>query len=1244
MKGSRGGGLPASGVDLSLTGLRLAVSRRPGGPAPPGPVARSVSVAAGNRPARNQLEGAGPAGSRAVNNLRRSNGTTRVNGAVGKFPSICSPGPTRALNKCDRPNEGRNQAPEPTPADGSHRRDLPSAYRGQGARLSAWESPPLGPFSPADRLCLPPRSVEQPEELLAFFDSGAGAGRKPSPASPEKRTTWNVLDDQPRGLPVVPGGRSAGPVVSPVGVRRRETGVALAANFTANNRSNKGAVGNCVTTMVHNNYSTADRTPPPKSSNQAAPSLNNLIKATSREDAESGGCLRKSRKNLSRSNGEAAPNNAGGEAGPPGRKEVTEEEAERFIDRVNLAVVTIQRWYRRQAEQRRAGAAGLDRLLASKREERRRRAPPWEENLLERQRRGEAERRRIREEKARRARRAAVQELQQKRAQKAAGDAEPPPEAARAPMGDEEPGPRRESRRTGKRRPEDGGPAPGPVKVNNADAGLRARDPDEAFGPAPHPGKRPEDQPQEPSPREVAGRDPEPAAAAAGGGPSKGPLEELLDTLRLLEEEADPPPRPEAPQEDRHAWIDGEEEGPNSLTADNLERFGKLNRPPGGGAGARPEGALLSEAKLQSIISFLDEMDESERERPPSGPRREASLSGGGPGGGGEGREPRTPCPSLPRGHVGRVVFSERPPRERTERPGEDEIGPGGRTEVRGGRASDGAVPARPQGLPSEADQLAQLEQASAVAAEVTGSVLRLKLEVEEKKRAVALLQTALAQQRELTVRQAEDTEKELGHRLQLQREQYDAAIQRHLAFIDQLIEDKRALSGKCQAVVAELKQVEEKYARKIGQAQERHQLELKKLKEVMSATEKIRREKWIDEKTKKIKEITVRGLEPEIRKLMARHEGEVKKLKALHEAELLQADERAARRFVERARELRANLEREKEQEGQRERDLARQRYEKYLEQEEEALQSQRRRLYGEVAEEKERLAQQAARQRAELEDLRRQLEEDGSLLGRTLREEYRKGEEERERRHQVELEALKEQLQVEKRAWEVDYKKKEEAWMRARERELREEVRKGRDKEIERVIRRLEADVSVTKEECERAAESRVQRVRDKYEAELAELEGSERKLRERCADLGGLLGRARDEADRLRALLGRKEEEAEDARRARDRLEAERSDAAGVVRREFADRLAAAEEENRQLKEDVARLRARQRLELERVARGKRRELEEVHRRVKSAIGRKEETVNTLRKQYEAAAKRADHLEALLDQQRKQLLTDG
>ena len=43
----------------------------------------------------------------------------------------------------------------------------------------------------------------------------------------------------------------------------------------------------------------------------------------------------------------------------------------------------------------------------------------------------------------------------------------------------------------------------------------------------------------------------------------------------------------------------------------------------------------------------------------------------------------------------------------------------------------------------------------------------------------------------------------------------------------------------------------------------------------------------------------------------------------------------------------------------------------------------------------------------------------------------------------------------------------------------------------------------------------------------------------------------------------------------------------------------------------------------------------------RRVKQAILKKEEVMTQLREQYQAAVKRADHLEGLLEQQRKQLL---
>uniref|UniRef100_A0A8C6IW09 Uncharacterized protein n=1 Tax=Melopsittacus undulatus TaxID=13146 RepID=A0A8C6IW09_MELUD len=960
-------GAGAGGVGLSLTGVPAPVSRRPSSACPAKHMARSISVTADGKATRNALE---DVGSRAMNNLRRSNSTTQVN------------------------------------------------QRGNSARR---------------------------EEV--FEDVGLVLCLHLPPAG-------SMQDDQPRAFPGPSGARSTEP---PVGMRRKEATMLLAANFTANNRSNKGTMGNCVTTMVHNNYSTTEKGPAPKSSNQAPSSLN--------RDRSPGAA------------GEQRCCAAAGWGLMPGRTWGCAEPPppHRFIEQVNLAAVTIQRWYRRHSQRHRAAAAALGRLLASQREERQQHME--EGNILDLQQRKDEERRKIREEKARLARRAAIQ----------VGTRQGPcgcrglcvGEAARGPL-----------------------PC---IPVRWAQSRSRG-----SLGNGVLPMEMEKDLsnsvqvwscPQDVSSREMGADGLGMVVAAASRSHSRVTLKELLDTLRLLEEEPELLPPPKLFKKDRYAWLDGVSRGSNSLTADNLEKFGKLNHSPG----VPEDGALLSEAKLQSIISFLDEMEKSEQERP----RSAAS------------------------------------------------------------------------GLLSEED-LAHLEQASAVATEVTSSIMRLKLEVEEKKRAMSLLQTALAQQRELTVQHVKQTEKELGHQLRLQREQYEAAIQRHLAFIDQLIEDKKVLSEKCEAVVAELKQVDQKYSKKITQMQEQHELEIKKLKELMSATEKIRREKWIDEKTKKIKEITVRGLEPEIQKLIAKHKQDIRKLKMLHEAELLQSDQRAAQRYGRQAEELRGLLEREKEEQSQRERERARQRCEQQLEQEEQALQQQRRRLYAEVAEEKERLSQQAARQRAEVEELRQQLEASSSALTRALKDKYAKEKEEQERQHQAEVKELKERLDIEKQAWEASYMKKEEAWLLSRERELREEVKKERDKEIELVIQRLEADMSLAKEECERAAENRIKRIRDKYEMELQELERSERKLQERCNELKGRLAELEGDGIRLQGLLKHKEQEVEEMRKMRDELAQERGGLAEVIRQEFTDRLVGMEEENKRLKAEMAEMRSRQQLE--------------------------------------------------------------
>lgn len=76
---------------------------------------------------------------------------------------------------------------------------------------------------------------------------------------------------------------------------------------------------------------------------------------------------------------------------------------------------------------------------------------------------------------------------------------------------------------------------------------------------------------------------------------------------------------------------------------------------------------------------------------------------------------------------------------------------------------------------------------ATAVASDVTSTIMAQRLELDNKNKTVDMLQKALNQQRELTVYHAREMEKEGQRRLDLQKQEYEATIQRHQCFIDQV-------------------------------------------------------------------------------------------------------------------------------------------------------------------------------------------------------------------------------------------------------------------------------------------------------------------------------------------------------------------------------------------------------------------------------------------------------------------------
>ena len=134
-------------------------------------------------------------------------------------------------------------------------------------------------------------------------------------------------------------------------------------------------------------------------------------------------------------------------------------------------------------------------------------------------------------------------------------------------------------------------------------------------------------------------------------------------------------------------------------------------------------------------------------------------------------------------------------------------------------------------------------------------------------------------------------------------------------------------MQERCENLLKELKEKDKKFTLKINAMEDSHATEVHKIKQVSFAAERLRKEKWQAEESRRIKESTVKGLEPEIQKIIAKGKAELHKLKALHQAELAQADERAGRKVFSQLEELRNQYELDKDQACLHEREISRQR-----------------------------------------------------------------------------------------------------------------------------------------------------------------------------------------------------------------------------------------------------------------------------------------------------------------------------
>lgn len=136
-------------------------------------------------------------------------------------------------------------------------------------------------------------------------------------------------------------------------------------------------------------------------------------------------------------------------------------------------------------------------------------------------------------------------------------------------------------------------------------------------------------------------------------------------------------------------------------------------------------------------------------------------------------------------------------------------------------RRDEEPAPAQQETERGDVQLTQQMQAASVVASDVTSTIMTQRLDIENKKKTIEMLQKALTHQRELTVYHTKEMEKDAQKRLELQRQEYETTVQRHQCFIDQLIEDKKVLGDKCEQLVKELRETNNKYKTKIKSMEE---------------------------------------------------------------------------------------------------------------------------------------------------------------------------------------------------------------------------------------------------------------------------------------------------------------------------------------------------------------------------------------------------------------------------------------
>jgi len=472
---------------------------------------------------------------------------------------------------------------------------------------------------------------------------------------------------------------------------------------------------------------------------------------------------------------------------------------------------------------------------------------------------------------------------------------------------------------------------------------------------------------------------------------------------------------------------------------------------------------------------------------------------------------------------------------------------------------------------------------------------------------------------------------------------------------IEELLSSKRELTDQCEGLMNQVRLIDSKYSKVSQELKSKYKREIKSAKEQWMANEKAKRETWMKEKSKEIKTTTIKGLEPELERMLSQSREEKRKLEESFQDKLKEEKLRLDMTMESRMSEMKERLLLDNENNIKKEREFLQKNY-----------QDMERKLISKYEDDTERMTKLKDEELSRIEEIFNrekefldkkitQLRMDNEMLESKLKQEkgaeledavqrYRQEVDKLEREHFKREKELRNKLQI-----EFDEK------LKIKEIELHKSIEQERDAQIEMIVERMaqenlnsgSEEVTRLKKRLKEQANEHTKELEDLklelsiYKEKLVEeqrrsdrLDNDVLRMQKKVSDIEIEIEEERKRASNLKIGMRKKEEDLEQEKMI---FSSEKKALEGLLEAEKIKTQKVMEDQYR-IEIEIKRS---SEAELNRRDERHMQELEDIESRIKKVIEKKDSELQRIKEEFHMKEALCDKYEELLERQRKDLL---